>query len=345
MSETVNFDNELKLLNKAVNEASEHTKRQFDAIDNFSLVAIVSIVIAFGITYQLQISKYWIPCAFFLIFMWGIIAAFKIKGNKKQKNSKEQVADISDIKPYEFSYNIELLIKNIIPFGNSLAIIYLLSLIFILLSPPQWINFDDLITIVPIFACIIWFFFPFIVDNFSKFLTKDKIKRMIDCFTALPESEKEFDKRINTSIGVLVIVAVYLILLVIPPLISLFITYPYDIIFIENIRYFLLIFILQFIALIIIARYFNALSVKKELANSLTNYADIHSFITYYLLSEDYEQKDVEQLKHLFFTAKRYDIAVDNSFKLINFYILLPHRVSRKEVSNFEERSLWEKDN
>ena len=50
------------------------------------------------------------------------------------------------------------------------------------------------------------------------------------------------------------------------------------------------------------------------------------------------ELENIENLKHLFFTAKRFDIAVDNSFKLINFYKLIPHRVSQKEISHYEER-------
>ena len=342
MSETAILD-DLKLINKAVNEASEHTKRQLDAIDSFSLVAIFSVIVAFGITYRLEISKYWIPSAFFLIILWGVYSFLIFKLKKSKNESFEQdYGDISKIKAYQISFKMELLIKNVLPFGNSLAMIFVISLIFILISPPSWFNFDNFIAYIPVVACIIWSIFPFIVDSLGRVFDTNNIKKIINRHRALTESEKIDDKKIFTTIGISFFSIVYVIFLLILPIISLFITYPSNNPFSENLRYFSLVLLLQIVALIMIARYFNALTVRKELTNTLTNYADIHSFISYYLISGDHEPQDIERLKHLFLTAKRFDVAVDNSFKLINFYTLIPHRVSQKEISHYEENILNE---
>jgi hypothetical protein len=333
VAETENLIQELQSVQVAVNEASEHTKRQLEAINtSLSLEALISILAAFGITYLLKISLYWIPTAFLLIILWGLYSLVNAKMGKK-KTLDQNINDFSKVNPIQASAGMEFIIKNVMPAVKALSMLYVISLIVILATIPPWFNVWDVVSYIPILACLILLSMPFAIENLETFFQRGNIEKMINNAKSLQEFGKSFMIKI-VFFGVLMLFAfVYGLLLIILPFISLAITYPATVPISENIRLFILVLLLQIMAMVMMARYFNALVVHKELTNTLTNYADIHMTVQYYLLRRQFEQQDVDRVKHLFLTAKRFDVLVDDSMKLCNFYLLIPHRVNIRETA------------
>ena len=71
--------------------------------------------------------------------------------------------------------------------------------------------------------------------------------------------------------------------------------------------------------------------------NSLTNFADINYQISYALLSDKIDSLNFERLKNMYLTAKQYDLKIDNSFKFINLYMLIMHRVYIRAIPEVEK--------
>lgn len=328
---------ELRLIQQAVNEASEHTKRQLEAIDtSLSLEAFISILAAIGIAYLLKISLYWIPAAFLLIIIWGVYALSTLILSQ-MKTIEQSIDNFSKLNPIHTSASIEFVFKNIIPFMKAFSILYLISLIIILAILPPWFKERDILTYLPIFACLIFLIIPLKVDNLRTSFQLGNIDKIIkDVKSGQELGEISVIKKF--ALGVLMLfAAAVVIFLIILPFISLAITYPVAIPLIENVRFLILVLLLQIVAMIMMARYFNAMAVQKELTNALTNYADIHAIVQYFSLGNQFERRDVDRVKHLFLTAKHFDIIVDDSMRLFNFYLLVPHRISIREIATFGE--------
>ena len=161
---------EVEILQKAVNESSEHTKRQLDAIkSNFSLEAIVSIIVAIGIPYYLDIfAKYWIPSAFIIIIVLGLYSILKTKIPKL--TDFEQNRDrFSDFDPDQISFTMGVIIKNLNPFFKALSILYIISLFIVLVITPTWFNIFTLSSYAPVLACILLSTIQFKITQFEHF--------------------------------------------------------------------------------------------------------------------------------------------------------------------------------
>jgi len=94
----------------------------------------------------------------------------------------------------------------------------------------------------------------------------------------------------------------------------------------------LLVLLLQIVAIAIMSSYFSALKAKKELANTLTNFADIDYQINNLLLEGEVDDDAIMRLKTLYLTAKKYDVTIDDYFKFVNFYYLLMNRTYLKNM-------------
>lgn len=98
----------------------------------------------------------------------------------------------------------------------------------------------------------------------------------------------------------------------------------------------MLVLLLQFIAIAIISSYFSSLTAKKELANTLTNFADIDYQINRLIIRNKADTENVKSLTKMYLTAKKYDILTDDYFKFVNFYYLLMNRTYLAESDKEE---------
>jgi hypothetical protein len=79
--------------------------------------------------------------------------------------------------------------------------------------------------------------------------------------------------------------------------------------------------------LLLFASYFSAISAKKELVNTITNFADLNYIINSMIIKNDINPNEFENLKRLYLSAKQFDLLIDDSFKFVIFYMLTIHRV------------------
>jgi hypothetical protein len=116
------------------------------------------------------------------------------------------------------------------------------------------------------------------------------------------------------------------------PFVSLWLIYPSK----EKIGDFLpnviLVLFFQVVIILLLTSYFSALAAKKELSNSITNYSDLNSLINFFIIRKKTSEEKVETIKKLFFSAKLYDIKVDDSLLFIYVYQLIPNRTNIQEI-------------
>lgn len=348
---------ELKAIQSAINLSSEHTKRQLDAIDpHLYAGAILSYFIAIGLTYFLKLSPYWIPAAFILIIGWSLYSFSKMK--KVETPQFEQNIDkIMAAGPDRFNYQFEYILRLVLPFGKALAIIFGISLLFIVIQPPTWFNYDNFWSYLPIISCVLWILAPFAIGSvlMSKIFQKGFQEVM----------NREIERTQFSSIFPIVKIIFGLILfigLIILPIVSLFvvivsyhqiwslITIPILGISIPwlaitdnltHISFLVLVIAFQIIALFLAAGYFSALSVKRELINSISQYARLNQIISYFIIKKNAPSDEIIHLQNSYLLIKRYDMIIDDSLQFVFLYVLQPQPVFFKtsdEVIRIEER-------
>jgi len=348
---------ELKAIQYAINLSSEHTKRQLDSIDpHLYAGAILSYFLAIGLTYFLELSPYWIPAGFLLIIGWALFSIIKMK-KVETPQFEQNIGKIVAAGPERFNYQFEYILKLVLPFGKSLAIIFGISMVFIIIQTPTWFDYNNFWSYLPIIACILWILAPFAGGSVIRSQIFHKI------FQAM--MTRDVDLRHSLSIFLIskfIFAIILFVGLMILPIVSLFvvilsyhqiwstITIPVLGISIPwlaiadnwtHISFLFLVLAFQVIAVFLAAGYFSALSVKKELINSISQYARLNQIISYFIVKKNSSKEDIISLQNSYLLIKRYDMIIDESFQFVFFYVLQPQPAFLKtfdEVLRIEER-------
>lgn len=214
---------QLKELREAINQSSDHTKKQVESIEtNLYIGAILSLIFTFGLSYIFQIFVYWIPSGFILFLIWALISLFKSsKTTLDSERSKERI--IVKIDTSKFFHGLVFLIKNIMPFAKATSLIYGISFILIVILKPDWLDFNNLYSIIPLITCLIWLPAPFYLDNLIASFKKGDTVRILHESNLKSRNKEDY----IYQIGGFVVWGLICFLLVILPLLSLWIIYPF----------------------------------------------------------------------------------------------------------------------
>ena len=312
--------NEIKELKDLVNQSSKHTQGQLQSIDNFLLIgSLLSFILAFWLSYLIDVLLYWVPASFILIVLWAIYALFARKRSSRAKSIKDINEHYKQVGEKQVQYKLAEIFRNSAPLIKAVGIIYTVTLFILILK--ENIPFPIQVPAISAFLLMISSFF---VDKTVNFFEKERPSFNFQDFAS---------RQVGKLLLILFLMIVtYILLMFFFPIWSLWTTrtlyYPIS----TGIPLLILVIILQAVTICIAASYLSSLSAKKELANALTNFADIDYQISDLLLSEEINEGDVERLKKLYLTAKRYDLVVSDTLKFVNFYYLKPNRVYVKKT-------------
>ncbi len=325
---------ELKELRDAVNQASEHTKRQFETIDTSNLLTtLFSLLLGLGIAYWLKISLYWIPASFVIMYLWGLKGFSDSKKSFSPKKVEEAIQIKSIVSKEQINHGIEWLLKNVENFAKATTIVYGISFFVLLAISTGWVKTETHISIlVPILACLIYLPTPFLINNTKKFFQKS----IGESFDFLGRVKTFFGSGVlSVLLGILFILFVlfYILGVLLLPAWAFIITF----VFIKEWLFFVIILIVQLFVIMVLSSYFSGMTVKRELSNAMTNFSDINYQINNILLKGECAEQDVKNLKRLYQTAKHFDLLIDDSFKFVNIYYLIMNRVYIKEITVHEE--------
>lgn len=315
----------LKDLREAVNQSSEHTQKQIQNIQsNIFLGSFLSIIIAFGISYQLKILLYWIPASFLLMYLWAIYGLISTKDNLKENNINKNIEIYKKVGDTNLNIGISCFFKNMSSIVNAVSLIYIVSLIVLVLIANQTIKVNTPFSlIIPSIAALMYIPIPFFVNNLERTIKQHSFKDLFNDVTEFQENNKKSHFKLLLVFAKGAFLLVYAIIIMLLPLLALYITLA----IVEEVLFLGLVLILQFIVLVMFASYFSSQSAKRELSNTITNFADINYQINDALLSDEIQSENIERLKKLYLTAKQYDLFVDDSFKFVHIYSLIVHRV------------------
>ena len=316
-------------LKNAVNESAQLTKNQLDSITfQNPLISLISLLISIGIVYWLKVAIYWIPASFLIMYLWGLKGLTSSKKSFETEKVEKSIQIKKILKKEQISHSVDWFFLNISNFAKSTAIIYGISLFILLAISQKGIETNqDVRMLWPLLAMVIYLLLPFLLTRISNF-----IKNAIDGpFEILEAIKNTFGK--NTLSFVLEILKIIFIILVIlgsilAPVIALIQTIG----FVQDWLFFVWVLVLQFSSIMILSSYFSSLTASRQLSNTLTNYADINYQISHLLLYKKEDAQKYIQLRRLYFTAKPYDLLIDDSMQYIHFYYLIINRTYLNEI-------------
>ena len=318
-----------KLLQDVINQSSLHTKRKLGVISGNSYIGgCFLLVLALGISYFLNIFEYWIPAGFFLFFFLFFTALRSIRKPFIGKDATDIMRYYKE-KHTDISVQIESsLQKNLAIIIQSLSIIYLISFFIIISIEYNWIvNVNTIETLLPAITCLLFIPVPFFIKELYQLTKPYEIK--ISLKKIIEKNKNDLLKSVF-SWGFLkpFFFGFYFGLLILFPLVSIWITR----VIIIQWSYVLLIFILQCFMVLLFANSFSANTVRKELTTTITNYADINYLISMAQIQKHYTTKEYQRLQTLYQSAKPYDFIIQDTFKFINYYMLVPNRFHLNEI-------------
>jgi hypothetical protein len=227
-------------------------------------------------------------------------------------------------------------VKNTAPFFIAISINFLISLLLIIYLRPSWFEIYNVLSYSPIAACILWISVPFLLSDFSK--------KTMKLFDGIKGDQKSIANILGLGVADFIltcieicIFVILVVLLILLPFFALWVIYPH----IETPDIFLpkvfLVTVFQVIIILLLTSYFSALSAKKELSNSITNFAILNSLVNYFIIRKITSDEKVEKIKKSFFSAKLYDIKVDDSLLFIYVYQLIPNQMNVQEIISESE--------
>lgn len=324
---------ELNNLNESVNHASEHTQRQITNVDTSSLITIVvSLLVGLGLSIWLQIAVYWIPASFLIMTLWGIKGFFTSKKSFNKEKIDYALTVKEKITKEQMSHGIDWFLKNITNFAIATAIVYSITFFIILAIQQEWIHYPYYFNFtIPLIACVLYLPTPFLLKK-----TKHNLEKIMSFSFGFLSEKKEkqpnaFLKFLRVLKGFFVVF--YFLGILTLPIWSLIKTFG----LVDDWLLFTLVVILQIFILMVLSSYFSGLNVKRELANSLTHFADLNHRINMFILKDECTEEDIKILKKLYATAKPFDYMVDDSFKFINIYYLTINQVYINSISSKNE--------
>jgi len=316
-------------LQETVNQSSVHTKRQLETISGNSYIGgFILLVLALGITYFLNIFEYWIAAGFLLFYLLMVTALRSLRAPFIEKDVKDILKHHKE-KHTEITFRREsCLQKNLSIIMQSLAILYLISFFILLSIEYNWIAVEHRIDILlPAVTCLLFLPVPFFIKDFHQLLQPSDIKASLQ---KIIQKHKNSLLRSVFTWGFLkpFLFGFYLILLLLFPLLSLWIMLP----IITQWPYLLLIVLLQCFMILLFANSFSANTVRKELTTTITTYADINYLLSMAQIHQKYTTAEYQRLQTVYQSAKPYDFTVQDTFKFINYYMLIPNRFYLKEL-------------
>lgn len=317
-------------LRDAVNESAQLTKNQLESIKFQSPLAIVSSLgISFGLVYWLKIAIYWIPASFLIMYLWGLKGLASSKKSFEPENVEKSIQIKKVLKQEQINHGVDWFFLNLSNFAKATAIIYGVSLFILIAINQRWIDANQEISMWwPVFALLVYLPVPFLLDR-----TKNFIKNSLNNQFEFIESVRETFGKSGLSIvlGILKIIFIVILILgvILAPLVALFQTIG----FIQDWLFFALVVILQFISIMILSSYYSGLTASRQLANTLTNYADINYQINYLIINKKEDEQQYSRLKRMYLTAKPYDILIDDSIQFLQFYYLIMNRTFMAEIA------------
>ena len=194
MSINDNLILQFKELRNAVNQSSEHTKRQIDTIDpNPFLGGVISIIAVLGISYLLQIFVYWIPTGFVLLLLLSLKSLKPVFRPLKKERVESTLEMVEKVEKSQMLHGVKWIFRNLDPIIKSLAIIYAISFFIILAINNGWINVKEKFNvIIPLITCLLYIITPFSVDNLAEFFNKERFIRAMENLGELKNKRRKF---------------------------------------------------------------------------------------------------------------------------------------------------------
>jgi len=271
---------------------------------------LITIFIALGLSFQLDLLYTWIPASFLLMFLWLIYSTINITrkgilGDKANENLKiiKQFR-----KPFKM-YIIQILFKNLNALMKAITVIYLVNIGIVLLHLSGKISlpFNGTIELISISLISIYFSVGiFLVDRFTKFVDKKGLPVI--------QSLKEYTAPMK--IGAVIF---FVLLVVIPGWIFFMVVTS-----VGNWWFLLIVLFIQIITIILLFSFFSLQQVKAELHRTLNNLLKIK------------EGQISEEVLSEVVKFSRYDI--DETFKVIQIFLFRPHPVYLEEVKTAKHK-------
>jgi len=315
--------NEIKELKEFVNQSAQNTQRQLQSIDNFLLIgSLISFIFAFWFIYLIDILIYWVPASFLLMFLWTSYSLYTSYKKSRQKSIEDTDEIYRKIGTKQVQLKFGEAFRNLAPLVKAIGIIYVATFFILILKKD--IPFP---VYIPAISAFLFVVIPFFFDRGVKIFETTAFDFSFQGFWALSKQQLR-----RTILLLLIMILAFLLFMLVLPVWSFVVThtlyYPVS----EKIWLLLIAIIVQAITIGVVASYISSLSARKELTNTLTNFADIDNQISELLLNKKIRVKTVKSLRKMFLTAKRYDLVVDNTFKFVNFYYLKVNRVYIKNT-------------
>lgn len=315
---------ELEELREMANQSSEHTQRQLQNIDSNLLIGtLISFILALGISFQLKILIYWIPASFLLLYLWAFYGLFSTRKTFTPEYVEEVIQVFQRTNENKLKFVFTWGLKMAAPIVTAVSLVYIITLIALLASYKTITVNQPLDILIPFISALLCAFLPRFLDALTKFSEKGGFNEAFSMLATIKENVSLKGWHVTLGGLKLVFIIVYIVLALFLPAKSLFITRS----IISDYTFLIIVLVLQFTFTIISSSYFSSLSVKKELTNALTNFANLDYLINDIILRKDINEEQVKKLKELYLTAKQYDVLVDDSLKFVNFYFLSMNNV------------------
>lgn len=318
----------LKELREMVNRSFNITNQQLQNIkeDNKfgnQISLILSLILTLGISLKLNILVYWIPSSFLLMYLLGLIGIFLMRNTYTPHNIETNLNDYKKTNKNILNFICTWVFKFISPFMISISVIHICTFIILLLIENNTLTTNQSFPIfIPIITSILFVPSFIYIDKMIEFFESNKAHSYLNILVAMKESEETSNWYRFLNYFKLILLLIFMPLILILPLLALFLTYS----IIADFKFLIIILVFQLFIIIISVSHFSSLSVKKELINTLRNYADINIQIDNLILHKEIKKEYVEYLKNLYLTAKQYDVLVI-SLKFDNLYILFINQV------------------
>ena len=313
---------ELALLRDAATQTSEHTEKQLKSIDSNLPITLITLLANLGLTSYFKIlAIYWIPTSFFLFSIWTIYSIFKNSLPVLRKGTIEDLGKAYDkYGSRTMNYGYKWIFEAALPLIKAIGVMFLVTFVGLLLIATGVIpTIDTIHLLYPMIISLCFILSVLPQGGAARFSGEGGF---YNSYTSLePIMHRKIVKIILKAISI-----IFPLLMIAIPLSALVLTIPLILPISNESLYVILVVFLQFLLIAVSGSFFSALSVKKELNNTITNLATITDQISGLLLTKTVTKEKIEKLKQQYNSAKIYDLKVVD-FKLLNYYSLEMRKV------------------
>lgn len=283
---------------------------------------LISLFISLSFALQLKILFYWLPASFTLLLIWSLLSFRNIRRKTlTEDKAKENIQLASRYNEKTWKYGANLFIKNLTPLMKSVAIIFSINILIILLHLSELIRlpFDGVFEIVIVAGISLYFIFTLLlINNLPEFL----IKKSIPSMKKIPQYENNVKIPSIIRKNLVKILVTVTILLIITFIILYFWTIIILFSLIENFWFLITIVLLQFIVILLFYSFFSFQLIKSELEKALLSIQNI---------------KNGEINSECLLSVVRFcRYKIDNIFKFLDVYLIIPHIKYIKHIQEKE---------